>query len=639
MIRVGRALGVAIWLTAALVLYDIARVPLASIRPEEVSSQVREVAARGLEIYGLGSLALAALGSAVLFLLSARRKGSGREPGGDFPALAGAAIFTGVISFSMAAFGERESGPPWPGAAWFLDFFLMSMGAAAAGWMAARLLRAASRDRARSRIAAMAMAPLLPALILGWPALRAAIGPAAGAPRAEADELLPDVLLIAADSLRADALSCYGGDARTPSLDALAARGVMLADASSTSPSGPPAVASLFTSRLPSDSGVTWQEARLHDGVPTLAGVLRSRGYRTAAFVANPALGVQQGIDRGFERWDAAIDPRPAARIPEMLSSRIAAAVGLRRRHAWPTARQMVDRVLPYLAKASDSPRFTYLHLGDPHDPYAPPADLLAAVNASERSRLSFGPGTLSSILRGEITLTAEDLKRVRALYRAEAEGLDREVGRLISALRARIDSGRTIVIFVSDHGEELMDHGSMGHGHTLFEEILEVPAIFVSSKTLPSGAVMEDPASMIDVAPTILELLGLPAEPRFAGRGLLRALTGAGAPPEPGGPIASQMDSIGYHTTRHWARAARSGNVKVILSATDVLGIGSWKSEIYDLGADPAEKRAIGPGLEEAERLDAWLRAWVRREKRLTPPEPEPARAAVPEEAPADVF
>jgi len=621
-IRVGRALAVAIWLTAALVLYDIARVSLGSIRPQELSAHVREVAQSGVSIYGTGALLLIALSWVTILLLSSRRKETVPDGDREFSLLGGTAVFAGIIAFCVAAFGERDSGPQWPGAAWFLDFILMSLCAVAAGWMAARLLRNAARARAWPRIMALAAAPLVPALLLGAQALRAAMIPAPAPRLPAAGDGLPDLLLVVADSLRADALSCYGGDARTPTIDALAARGARLLDAWTTSPSGPPAAASLFTSRVPSDNGVTWQEARLHDGVATLAGVLHARGYRTAAFVGNPVLGARQGIDSGFDIWDDSVDARLMARDPEMLSSRIAAAIGVRRRRAWPAAREMVNRTLRDLAEPSTRPRFTYLHLGDPHDPYMPPADLLAAVNASERSRLRFGPGTLSSILRGEITLTEDDLHRVRALYRAEVEGLDRELGRLIASLRSRIESGRTIVVFLSNHGEEMMDHGSMGHGATLFEEMLRVPVIFSGAKGLPAGATLDAPASILDVAPTILELMGLPPEPRFEGRGLLRALAGDGLPPPPGAPIASQMDSVGYHTPWHWARAARRGSTKVVVSSTDVLGIDPWRSETFDLAADPAERNAAGTsgGGSDAAELEAWLREWIGREKHAAP-------------------
>jgi arylsulfatase A-like enzyme len=411
----------------------------------------------------------------------------------------------------------------------------------------------------------------------------------------------PDILLIVVDSLRADALSCYGGSgAETPALDRIASQGALFKDVTAAAPGTTASTASILTSRLPSEHGVTGTLGILREGIPTLAEALRARGYETAGIVSSPLVSRTNGLDRGFATWDEDPDPRFAAIHPEVISAEILRSFGWKLRDEAPGARVMIDRALRFLAAPRSAPRFLYLGLIDPR---------------------GFKPGTLGGILRGEIAMSADDLREARKLYGEKVAVLDGEVGRLLKSLEGGAASGDLLVVVTSDHGEEFMDHGSLGHGHALYEETLRVPLLISRPGSVPQGSVIHEAVSLLDVAPTILDLAQLPREESFSGLSL-HPLLSRGTDQEPRkDPIAAELDVIGYHTSHRWMRAARRGDRKVILTAKDVLGLGGWDREAYDLATDPLERTRLAVLPAEAKELLTWLEERIRNE----PPESDP--------------
>ncbi|MBI3448585.1 MAG: sulfatase-like hydrolase/transferase [Acidobacteria bacterium] len=256
-------------------------------------------------------------------------------------------------------------------------------------------------------------------------------------------------------------------DARIPSLDALGAIGVRFTAATSASPSSAPSTASILTSRLPGDHGVIGASDVLREGVTTLAEAFRARGYATRAVVRGPVISRSQRLDRGFETWTEEPEPKIEAR--------------------------------------ASRPSFTYLALGDLDQ--------------------SFPRGMLEGILRGEITLTPERLTTARARYAENAAHADREIGRLVEELGARIAGGELLFAVTSTHGEEFMEHGSLGHGQTLYHELIDVPLV-IAGKGIVPGSVIADPVSLLDVAPTLLDLATHSKEESFRGRSLAAWLT-----------------------------------------------------------------------------------------------------------------
>jgi arylsulfatase A-like enzyme len=604
------AVGWSLWLTAALILNDLARLPLAGLRPAGAREAAAALVAAGLPLYGSAALIFLIFTAALSHLREARRGPSPEAAARILPWIAGAA-FSALI---LAASGSILAGEPgtgrWSGAGLLPGLMATALGALASGWSTARLFRSAQRDGGGGRrAAAIIVLPLLLFALLAAPlVVRAAQRPPArsGSPAGSGH---PDILLVVADSLRADALGCCGGSPGvTPALDGLAARGASMTTAMAAAPASAASVGSIMTGRLPSGHGLRWRGGRLAEGALTLAGTLRSQGYRTAAFVSSPVLSAAQDLDRGFDTWNDWHDDRLFARYPTALFSRLRVVAGGRPRSGAPPAAEMVDRALAWLSPSSDRPRFLYLHLDDPREPHQPPARCGAGGDESP-SRLP----SLDALLRSQVELDDAMLDEMKRHYASDVSAMDREIGRMLGALDGRIAGGGLLVVVTADHGTEFREHGSLGHGHTLYDELIHVPWILARPTSLPAGRVVTEPVSLIDLAPTLVDLAGLPSQESFRGGSLAPLLTGEGSRAAGAGPIVSEMDAIGFHTPSHWSRAARVGDLKVILTSTDVLGLEAWRRETFDLAADPAESAELHGSSPAAEELEEWLRGWMR--------------------------
>ncbi|MEY2746400.1 MAG: hypothetical protein RL112_1442 [Planctomycetota bacterium] len=324
------------------------------------------------------------------------------------------------------------------------------------------------------------------------------------APRRDA----PNVLILSIDTLRADRLGCYGHARGTsPNLDALAARGVLFERAYSSAPWTLPSYASLFTALLPADHRagvVTEREDRfgtdevapkkttelLRPDVRTLAEAAREAGWWTAGFYCNPYIGAGAGVDRGFDRWE-------------------------RYQHG---AKAGVDRARRWIADHGARQWFVFLHLIDPHMPYAPPAPydrLHAGVSVDE---LPDWPPTLSALRAGSDEATR---KLCSDLYDGEVAYADAQLGRLLDDLRASGELDNTIVVLHSDHGEEFWEHGGCDHGHAMHEELLRVPFVLSWPGRVEPRRVQAR-VRTLDLYPTLAELLSLPPpHPLAEGRSL----------------------------------------------------------------------------------------------------------------------
>jgi choline-sulfatase len=282
------------------------------------------------------------------------------------------------------------------------------------------------------------------------------------------------VLLVTIDTLRADRIGAYGWRAaRTPAIDALAARGVRVDRAYATAPITLTSHASLLTGLYPPKHGARHNGMRVRADVPTLAGMLHARGFATGAFVAAFPLDRRFGLDRGFDVYSDAL-PRGADGRP---------------RNERP-GREVVDEALGWLARRDASaPFFLWVHLFEPHAPYeGDPA--LGAANAT---------------------------RPVSDRYDDEIARADAQVARLVQALGPRADT--TLVIIAGDHGEAFGEHGEIGHSLFIYDTTLHVPLVLAGAPvtTRARGAqaqVITEPVSLVDVLPTILDLTGLPAAP-----------------------------------------------------------------------------------------------------------------------------
>jgi len=369
----------------------------------------------------------------------------------------------------------------------------------------------------------------------------------------------PNVLLYLIDTLRADRVGAYGSTrGLTPRIDALARQGIVFERTTAASSWTRPATATILTGLPPAVHGANRLDRRLPPAVATLAEVLRDAGYRTAGFSANAHVTEASGFAQGFERFEF---------LDELARGE---ALG-RRALAW------LDEAAPDRGPA---PFFLYVHAIDPHAPYEPPEDLRRRFAGSVPS----GSGSLTKV---EEIYRALDrrrpgaralMSRMAPLYDAEIAGIDRSFGALLDELDRRGRLGDTLIVVISDHGEEFGEHGGLGHGRTLYSEVLDVPWIVrLPGQTV--GRRIATPAAHLDAMPTILAALGLPARAGLRGVDRLAAETREG-------PRFSHLDYEGrqggsvelrsWHLIEPWSRKfSRAG-------------------KLFDLAADREEMRDL---------------------------------------------
>jgi arylsulfatase A-like enzyme/Tfp pilus assembly protein PilF len=341
-----------------------------------------------------------------------------------------------------------------------------------------------------------------------------------------------NVLLITVDTLRADALSSYGGAARTPNLDALAEAGIRFTFAHAHAVVTLPSHTTIMTGRHPFEHGVRDNAGfRLADSAETLAEAARAKGLATGAFVGAFPLDRQFGLAQGFDVYDD-LGGREVAGTDFAFAERPAADV-VRAARAW-----IEQQSKPWLA---------WVHVFDPHARYAPPPPF--------------------------------DREYAGNLYAGEVAYVDHALGALIDA--ARRASRPTTIIVTADHGEGLGDHGEATHGVFAYESTLRVPLILAQVGPAPpatSGVTSDVPVRHIDILPTIADLTGLAVPQELPGRTLLAAANGE----RETRPL--YFEAMTAMLKRGWAplSGVLVGREKYIDLPID---------ELYDLDADPREE------------------------------------------------
>jgi tetratricopeptide (TPR) repeat protein len=384
----------------------------------------------------------------------------------------------------------------------------------------------------------------------------AAPGGTSGGPvpaAAPAHDDAPLLLLVTIDTLRADRLGCYGrAAAGTPAWDALAAGGVRFDEAQTTSPLTLPAHTSLLAGRTLAAHGVFLNGTySVPETIPLLAERFRSAGFATAAFVSSPVLARRHGLARGFDVYDDAI-PAPPRRpgIVSHYDERAGTAT--------------VARAAAWLAVQRGRKAFAWVHLWEPHVPYAPPPEFAA---------------------------------RFPDRYQGEVAAADAALGMLLEQARA-LGRDRLLVVATSDHGEGLGEHGEPTHGVFLYRATMHVPLVVHGPAYGVKPAVIRDPVSLADVAPTLLDLARLPALPFSDGVSLVPALTGAGAVPARAGVVAeSHLPRVEFN----WSglRALVTAGHKLIDAPRPELFAAADRAEARDLSRErPQELAALREAL-----------------------------------------
>ena len=343
------------------------------------------------------------------------------------------------------------------------------------------------------------------------------------------------IILISIDTLRADRLPVYGyRKVETPAIDALAAESVVFDQAWAHSPLTLPSHASMFTGRLPFEHGVRDNMGfSLKDGTPTLASLLAGRGYATAGFVSAYVLRRDTGIAAGFATYDDAL---PAA-SPEKATGEVQR-----------DGAQTLAAAETWLAGRTDQKWFLFLHLYEPHSPYEPP----------ERFRRFTDP------YDGEIAYT------------------DELVGRFIETLKRRGDYDRALIVFLSDHGEGLGDHGEMEHGIFLYSETTKVPLIAKLPGAREAGRRVASPVQHVDLVPTILNQIGAPVPQGLRGRSLVPAFEG------------KTVADAGLYAEALYPRYHFGWSELYALTDARYRFIRAPKDELYDIQEDPGERRSV---------------------------------------------
>ncbi|HEV2853544.1 MAG TPA: sulfatase [Thermoanaerobaculia bacterium] len=360
------------------------------------------------------------------------------------------------------------------------------------------------------------------------------------------------VLLISIDTLRADALQ------GTPGIEALARDSAVFTRAWSPAPWTLPALASVMTGVSPQVHLATGLGDRVPDRVTTLAEALRRRGLRTAAIVSSPLLGREVNLSQGFQEYTV-FSSHPA------------------------TPPRLADLASRWLRAHGKGGFFLWVHFYDPHTPWEPPPAYLKGMEPPPGMGPRLTAAEHLAIRLGERVPSPAEREWMRRLYEAEVRWVDDAVGSLMADLKGSGLYDGTLIVLLSDHGEEFWDHGGIGHGHTLHGELLRVPFLLKLPGSAPRA--VDVPISTASVAATILDLTGTPLPADYpAARSLVPLLRGESLPPEP--LLATGLQRIEER------QAVLFGDYKLIRWQT------SGRQELYDLARDPGEKTDLSASL-----------------------------------------
>ena len=334
----------------------------------------------------------------------------------------------------------------------------------------------------------------------------------AGAHESGRPPQVDNVVLISIDSLRADHLGCYGHARETsPAIDQVAGEGVRFANAMSATSWTLPSHISLLTGRYLLSHGVMSSTDELPPGVPTLAEMLQRAGLSTGGVVSTLWLQPQYGFKRGFDYYDdSSVEGK--AWYEELTLE---------------PAPKVTSCALDWLRQQRGRRFFLFVHFWDVHYDYSPPAPYDKMFDLDYKGSVTAANFMHSKAIRRG--MPQRDLEHVLALYDGEIRWVDDHVAKILAALEEMGVSGRTAVIVTADHGDEFFEHGGKGHQRTLYREVVHVPLI-MRVPGITGGRVVQDPVSLVDVMPTVLDLTRAATPPGVDGRSLVPALVSGAA-------------------------------------------------------------------------------------------------------------
>ena len=341
-----------------------------------------------------------------------------------------------------------------------------------------------------------------------------------------------NILLITLDTTRADRLGSYGyAKAKTPNLDSLARNGARFENVYCQVPLTLPSHCSIMTGTYPFSHGVRDNGTyELGPDQVTMAEVLKGKGYQTAAVVASFSVDSRFGLAQGFDFYDD--DIQPGLPFKPMNSER--------------KADEVVKSFSTWMDKAGGEPFFAWVHFFDPHLPYQPPSP--------------YGEEFAGDPYDGEVAY------------------MDACVGKVLEKLRGKNLLGRTLIIAAGDHGEAFGEKVETGHGLFLYDDTMRVPLIFYSENRIPPGKVIRSRVRLIDLFPSIMDMLGLTQPEKIQGTSLVPYIEGRKR-----GDLESYIES--FYPRNYFGWSELVGLVK-----DDWKYIRAPKPELYNLKADPGE-------------------------------------------------
>lgn len=367
-----------------------------------------------------------------------------------------------------------------------------------------------------------------------------------------------NAIIIMIDTLRADHTRCYGAqNIKTPVLDRLAEEGAMFERFSAVEDWTKPSCATMLTGLYPNTHKAQTESAVLSSSVKMVSEELKNRGFTTGAFIANGYVSGKFGFKRGWDYYENYI------------------------REKKPTeAENVFNKSADWINKVRDKRFFAYIHTIDPHVPYAPPDDFIKLYDSKPYSgpiKPRMSHIQLEEIKKGNLKVSERDKQRVLALYKGEISYHDKYLG---SFMQKMADLGLledTLLIITADHGEEFWEHGSVGHGHSIFQELVHVPFILFWKGTLPTGNKIADNHDHGVIVSTMFDAMGLDFPDYLEGASIL--------------PKAMGQDETyphaGFSTHQGERMGVWSGNMKLQMN-------GPLKTYLYDMDKDPACKNNV---------------------------------------------
>lgn len=387
----------------------------------------------------------------------------------------------------------------------------------------------------------------------------------------------PNVLLIGVETLRADHVGCLGYRRNTtPTLDKLAKEGAVFSRAIATSSWTKPAVMSVFTSLYPAIHKVTDFHKKLSEKINTLAEMLKENGYITAAFVCSPNLDSCYGFSRGFNLYDDF-----SVQLSLLFNLFGYNNIAVQDIYNEAVTNETVNRVaLRWLQENHDKPFFMFVFYFDPHHDYIPPPPFDTVFDPNYKGSID-GRGIIHQP-RKSTPPSQRDLDHIIALYDGEILYTDRCISDLLEKFRQYGILDKTLVIVFGDHGDEFYEHGTTGHGHTLYNELIHIPLILRWPEEIPQNKRINTLVSQVDIMPTILDYLDIKYNRLMQGRNLRCLIEGK----------KDRLHDVVY------AEVSRHSD-KVFTSAISnqnkcILDLNTGNKQFFDLSTDPSEQKNI---------------------------------------------